>query len=59
MPANKIGEFVKRLGNLERKMETHLMESGSIQTQLKVNTWLTGCIFSAIAVKLVIEFFFK
>ncbi len=57
MPTNKLGEFIKRLANLEKQMTDHLMESGSIKTQLKVNTWLTGGIAMALVLRGLAEFF--
>lgn len=57
MPNNRLGEFIKRLTSVEEKMEKHLIESGGIQTQLKVNTWLTGVILIALLGKFIIEWF--
>lgn len=57
MPVNKLGEFIKRLTNLEKQMTDHLMESGSIKTQLKFNTWLTGVIAGALILRGLAEFF--
>lgn len=57
MPVNKLAEFISRLKSLETKMSDHLTESGSIKTQLKFNTWLTGIIAGALILRGLAEFF--
>ena len=57
MPVNRLNEFITRLKSLEKKMEDHLMESGSIKTQLKFNTWLTGGIALALVLRGLAELF--
>lgn len=57
MPNNRLKEFIHRLTALESKMETHLIESGGIKTQLRTNTWLTGVILVALLGKFLIEWY--
>lgn len=49
----------KRLKYLEEVISKHLAESGSIQTNLKWNTVLTGIILTAVVARLCVEFFFR
>lgn len=56
MPNNRLAEFIKRLSNLEEKMTDHLIESGGIKNQLKVNTWLTGVVLIALVGKFLADF---
>lgn len=53
----KLGKIEKRMTELESALRTHLIESGSIQTQLKFNTWLTGVIAVAIITRAIAELF--
>ncbi len=48
-----------RVTELEKIMAEHLKESGSIQTNLKWNTLLTGGIAAALLVRLVVEYLFS
>lgn len=57
MPASRLGEFIRRLKALEEKMTDHLVESGGIKTQLRVNTWLTGVILVALLTRFVTDWF--
>ena len=59
MPEHKLSEFIKRLTKLEKDMTEHLMESGTIKATLKFNTWLTGGIFLAVAIKVILDTLFK
>ena len=57
MPTSKLPEFIRRLEQIEQKMTDHLIESGGIQTQLKVNTFLTGVILVALLAQFVSSWF--
>lgn len=49
----------KRMDQLEDIVEKHLMESGTIKTNLKWNTVLTGIILTAVIGRYCVDFFFK
>lgn len=57
MPSSKLPEFIRRLEGLETKMTDHLIESGGIKTQLKVNTFLTGVILTALLAQFIASWF--
>ena len=58
--ANKTIEFLlKEVAELKKSVTEHLIQSGGIQLQLKVNTWLTGVILMALLAKFIAEWFKK
>jgi len=59
MPSKIVNQLIKRFDDMENKLMDHLIESGGIKTQLKINTWLTGVILVALLARFVTEWFKK
>lgn len=57
MPSKVVADLIKEMTELKRGLTTHLIESGGIKTQLRINTWLTGVILIALLAKFVAEWF--
>lgn len=57
MPSAEVKNLIKEMNELKKALTNHLIESGGIKTQLKVNTWLTGLILAALLTKIIAEWF--
>lgn len=57
MPNKTVEFLLKEVRELKDGFTQHLIESGGIKTQLKVNTWLTGVILAAILGKVIVDYF--
>lgn len=57
MPNKTIEFLIREVTELKKTMTEHLIESGGIKMQLRINTWLTGVILVALLAKFVAEWF--
>ena len=57
MPDKLVSELMQEVKKLREALTQHLIESGGIKTQLKINTWLTGLILTALLGKFIAEYF--